>query len=231
MIREVGQLIFGCDNPLETWRADTFYTKEPGTLKWIDENVREGTIFFDVGANIGVYSLYAAKRGALVHAFEPHVGNAWRLMRNVLINELQDRITVVTAPLHSRHGVFALSCASLMSGSSGHQVDCSESMKIRELKYCCTLDDFLPLVPDMIKIDVDGNELLVLQGGDKMLDKMSGELQVEVHPQNSEYIRNHLINLGYTELHHHYTETGKKQIDEGADPKEVICNSVFQKVA
>jgi hypothetical protein len=42
-------------------RAVSMFTKEPETIAWIDEYVKEGDVFYDVGANIGNYSLYAAK--------------------------------------------------------------------------------------------------------------------------------------------------------------------------
>ena len=40
------------------WRADTVLTKELDTIGWIDE-FDEGSVFWDIGANVGVYSLYA----------------------------------------------------------------------------------------------------------------------------------------------------------------------------
>ena len=54
------------------FRANTFSTKEPETLEWLDESESDG-VFFDIGANVGLYSLYygATKKGN-VYAFEPH---------------------------------------------------------------------------------------------------------------------------------------------------------------
>jgi hypothetical protein len=52
------------------WRARTIMTKEPGSLEWIDTMV-PGSVFWDIGANVGVLTLYAATRGDLkVWAFE-----------------------------------------------------------------------------------------------------------------------------------------------------------------
>jgi hypothetical protein len=60
--------------PNEHYRADTYATKEPETIEWLRENLRDGDSFYDVGANIGLYSLYAAKLQprCRVFAFEPH---------------------------------------------------------------------------------------------------------------------------------------------------------------
>ena len=54
-------LKFYSPNRLNNFRINTFFTKEPETINWID-NFEEDTIFFDIGANIGLYSCYAAKK-------------------------------------------------------------------------------------------------------------------------------------------------------------------------
>ena len=56
------KMTFYTPNALCYWRAKTFSTKEPGTLKWIDKFVAN-SIFWDIGANIGLYSIYAGKKG------------------------------------------------------------------------------------------------------------------------------------------------------------------------
>ena len=54
-------LRFSAPNALCARRADTFSSKEPETLEWID-TVPEGAVLWDVGANVGLYSVYAALR-------------------------------------------------------------------------------------------------------------------------------------------------------------------------
>jgi hypothetical protein len=56
-----GILQFYCPSETSLWRAETLLTKEPETIEWI-ETFNEESVFWDVGANIGVYSLYAAAR-------------------------------------------------------------------------------------------------------------------------------------------------------------------------
>src|SRR5881394_2354315 len=65
-----GVIRFYCPAPLPEWRARSILIKEPETLEWIDD-FRKGEVFWDVGANVGVFSLYAAFRHATVYAFEP----------------------------------------------------------------------------------------------------------------------------------------------------------------
>ena len=52
---------FYVPNKVTKWRIETFYEKEPETLEWIDSfNNAKKIIFWDIGANIGLYSIYAA---------------------------------------------------------------------------------------------------------------------------------------------------------------------------
>src|SRR3990167_8176822 len=87
-------------NALCHYRAKTFSTKEPETLQWID-NIPEKSVFWDIGANIGLYSLYAAKRRhCRVWAFEPSVFNLELLARNIFLNKLTYQICIVPIALN-----------------------------------------------------------------------------------------------------------------------------------
>ena len=82
------------------WRcrygAESFSTKEPETLKWIDEYGGDG-VLFDIGANVGLYSLYyAATKNSKVYAFEPSVFNVGLLAKNIHINNLEHLIQIIT---------------------------------------------------------------------------------------------------------------------------------------
>ena len=74
-------------------RAGSLFTKQPQTIAWID-SFRPGSVFWDVGANVGVYTLYAARRGdTRVVAFEPAAVNYFVLSANCEINAFDDRVT------------------------------------------------------------------------------------------------------------------------------------------
>jgi len=93
------ELVFTVPNQLNRFRINTFSSKEPETLEWID-SIPEGTVLWDVGANVGLYSCYAAKcRHCRVFSFEPSVFNLELLARNIFINDLVDRVTIVPLPL------------------------------------------------------------------------------------------------------------------------------------
>ena len=89
-------------NWITRFRIDTFATKEPETLAWIDTFENE-TFFWDIGANIGLYSVYAAKRyNCKVCAFEPSIFNLELLGRNISLNGLTDNVTIIPIPLTDR---------------------------------------------------------------------------------------------------------------------------------
>jgi hypothetical protein len=79
---------------LELWRAETLLTKEPETIAWLNYYTSKGGTFYDVGANIGVYSLYAAIKNPQlsVYAFEPVKNNFISLLNNKKLNKTNNFI-------------------------------------------------------------------------------------------------------------------------------------------
>ncbi len=77
------QLIAG--NSLEEYRCDTFFTKEPETVQWIETFINDHDIFYDIGANIGIYSIYSGiiHPNLRVFSFEPFRRNFIRLLQNI----------------------------------------------------------------------------------------------------------------------------------------------------
>jgi ribosomal protein L11 methylase PrmA len=79
----------------EMWRVGHYDHKEPDTLDWIDTHFKPGDTVYDIGANIGQYALYAAKRlnnDVVILAFEPEALNFAKLNRNIVLNGLIDVI-------------------------------------------------------------------------------------------------------------------------------------------
>lgn len=163
-------------NLICTYRWRTFSEKEPETLDWIDEYGGEGTLF-DVGANIGIYSIYYAQRhDGEVYSFEPSVFNLKQLAKNISINNLEDKIHIVPNPLpiNTEFAIFknenadeggALSEFGVGYGFDGEKIDFD--YKYQVLGF--SLDDLIAhgLIKDspaLIKIDVDGIEHLILRG-------------------------------------------------------------------
>jgi len=93
-------------NTLCSQRAATFSSKEPETLDWIEEFGCGEKILFDIGANIGLYSIYHSKlNNGKSFAFEPSFFNLKLLAKNINKNELSEFITVLQIPLSDSSGV------------------------------------------------------------------------------------------------------------------------------
>ncbi len=94
---------FFVPNYITNWLIDEFYTKEPETLEWIDsfEKKENKIIFWDIGANIGIYSIYASLKYSNIEvvSFEPSTSNLRILARNISINKLEEKIKVNQFPL------------------------------------------------------------------------------------------------------------------------------------
>ncbi len=179
------ELLFTVPNKLNKFRVKTFSTKEPETLTWVDA-IDEGSVLWDIGANIGLYSCYAAKsRGCRVYAFEPSVFNLELLTRNIHLNKATGLVTIVPLPLSNRLGVSnlnmtntewggALSTFTEAYGFDGHPLDCKFSYSMLGI----SMDEANSLLgipmPDYIKMDVDGIEHLILSGGEGVLKQIKG---------------------------------------------------------
>jgi len=177
----------GISSEVEQFRADTYATKEPETLDWLERELRDEDVFFDVGANIGLYSLYAAKLNpnCAIFSFEPESQNYARLCRNVFMNDVTNVIPC-SFPLSDREAFDYFRVSSIEPGSALHSLEPSGEFRkrpvalaLRQGVLCTTLDALvtkhgLPL-PTVLKIDVDGIEEKILDGADWVLG--SGKLR------------------------------------------------------
>ncbi len=168
-------------NAVCRYRAETFETKEPETLRWIDQYGGDGA-FYDIGANVGLYSLYfALTQSGSVFAFEPSALNLRLLAQNISDNGLEERIAIVPVALSDKNQFASFRLSMLEEGGSmstfgelfGYD---GESLSV-EMTYDTlgmSLDFMLEsgLIsepPALLKIDVDGIEHLILRGARKTL--------------------------------------------------------------
>ena len=181
----------------DTWLPRRFLdveTLEPDTLSWIDE-MTDGSTLWDIGANVGGYSIYAAISKQLnVYAFEPSPFNLEFLARNIWLNNLEDKITVIPialsqfasqAPFNMRRIEWAGSGSSF--GETEDEVPDSESFKYVTIGLPAdqVRESFKIPFPEYIKLDVDGIEALILAGAKEVLTKAKSVL-VEVQHSEAE---------------------------------------------
>jgi FkbM family methyltransferase len=163
--------------------------KEPETVAWVDEYVRAGDAFYDIGANVGAYALIAGKRigpTGRVCAFEPGFATYATLVANVLRNRLGGVVYAFNVALSDATGLAPLAYSSLRSGAALHSFgDGAAGDAPTQMVVSFRLDEFVERLglpaPTQLKIDVDGSELAVLRGaGNLVTDSCLRTLLVEV---------------------------------------------------
>ena len=184
-------LEFTVPNFLCYYRAKTFSSKEPETLDWID-NFKEKSVFWDIGANIGLYSIYAAKiRNCSVYSFEPSIFNLEQLGRNIHLNSVENLVNIVPIALNDKNGFSLLTHSNLNWGGAHSTFEKNHDFDGKEIKNILSyrtlglsldfVTEFLLLhTPDYIKIDVDGIEHYILSGGTQSI-RNAKEILIEIN--------------------------------------------------
>lgn len=173
------KLLLYCPNSLSLWRAKTLLSKEPDTIEWIN-SFNEDDVLYDIGANVGLYSTYAACKGIQVFAFEPESQNYALLNRNIHLNNLEKKAVAFNIALSSENKIDCLCLNEFLPGASMHNL--GENLDYNKNKFtsvfkqgilALTLDrlisEFDVTVPHHIKIDVDGLERSIVDGGAQTL--------------------------------------------------------------
>ena len=210
-------LTFSIPNGLNKFRVETFTTKEPETLNWI-ESFKTNSTLWDIGANVGLYSIYAASlKNCEVYSFEPSVFNLELLSRNINLNNLSDKINIIPIALNDKIGFnyFKLSSIQLGGALSTFAKDYDQDGKpINDIfsyqTFGCSIDDAILKLnipkPDYIKIDVDGIEHLILKGGSSTL-RLVDSILVEINDNFKEQLnlsKKYLEDAGFAlSLKHH----------------------------
>ena len=165
-------------------RVKKIFRKEPITITWMD-NMNQGDIVIDIGANVGMYSLMSAvSRGTRVYAFEPEASNYNILCQNIRLNNVGDRVTAYCAGNLDYDGFSVLNIAQdrdVGPGGSCHSVEEEKNFDLTNMRVAfkqgintVMLDTFckqMNITPDHIKMDVDGLEHRVINGGVESIQK------------------------------------------------------------
>ena len=183
-----GRVAFVALNRTSAGRAATMLTKQPATIEWIDGFRPDGT-FWDIGANVGVYSLYAALRGdTRVVAFEPAAVNYFMLAANCEINRFEDRVQCVLAGVGRAKSIACLAASQFAAAASfGFGGKKAQVFGGRQAAIILSIDELveefgLPC-PNYLKIDVPGMTDDILAGGERTLSRPEVR---QVHVEASE---------------------------------------------
>lgn len=164
--------------------------KEPDTVNWI-ETFAKDDIAFDIGANVGTYSLIMAKFCRLVYAFEPSSFTYATLIKNIYTNKAYN-IVPLNLALSERKELLEFLYTSVKPGSSGHGIGNTMGKQVYKQKVLTySIDEFVKdfnlELPVHIKLDVDGGEFEILKGAAKTLSNNSFKsLMVEADEKNKE---------------------------------------------
>lgn len=194
-MRPIGRLDYGpgeikmnLDGSLQVMRLRSC-RKEPETVRWIERYMVKGDVLYDVGANVGPYSLVAAASlngDCEIYAIEPSFSTFSALSANVLLNNLSLVIKPLHVALSSSTTLATFHYSDTSAGAALHAVE----EPIDQAGGCFTavhsqpvltyrLDDLIATFslpcPNHLKIDTDGAELRVLQGAKNTL--MRSELR------------------------------------------------------
>lgn len=195
------------ENALDA-RIASYINDEPETIKWI-EGFKSGDVFYDIGSNIGGFSFYAAlcNRSVEVHSFEPNFMNFHMQQKTILEHNFtnvhaynlalnhENKVEsfLYNSNLIGRKGTFGFELKDQMSKSQYGNPHKSNSKPYREVSTLgMTLDtlifDMGLSKPSRIKIDVDGNDLLVLKGAERFLRESESfevfvEIDEKIYPQ------------------------------------------------
>ena len=198
---------FYTPNDTTQWRANTVFTKEPTTVAWIKQ-MQPGEVLFDIGANVGSYSILAGVKGVKVFSFEPEAENYAMLVKNMLLNGIEPNAYCLAISDEEKAGLLYGSKkeAGGACHSFGDQVGYDLAPRQAGFTQGCfgipldkMIENGLPH-PHHLKIDVDGFEFKVIKGAANILANGLKSILVEVNTnlaEHNEMVR-HLCELGFT---------------------------------
>lgn len=176
---------------------------ELATQAFLTAHLRPGMVFYDLGANVGFFSLLAARLVGItgkVFSFEPDLEIASRLRRNVDRNGFTN-ICVVERGIWSQTMLANFVAADLSSPDRGvGMFTVGPGSPDGILTPCVTLDDFISqfVAPDVIKCDIEGAEVEAFRGADRLLTVYNPIILCELHSEyNGTILRERFTQLGY----------------------------------
>ncbi|WP_277640147.1 FkbM family methyltransferase [Wolinella succinogenes] len=212
-VRDV-ECIYHTNSKRTLWQAVGVELIEPEMLDFLD-SLEEDAVFYDIGASNGIFSIYAMQKGLRVFAFEPEIQNFSLLGINSYLNSktIKHQPKIFNIALSDSNEMGSMFIAKFEAG--GHMKILDKPQKVGEndnftpdfvqniLKY--SLDEVINKYklpnPEYIKIDVDGAELAVINGGGNTLTNKSLKsifIELEDEKPESEIIINRLQLYGFS---------------------------------
>jgi FkbM family methyltransferase len=160
---------------------------EPAVTALLGAHAREGSIVVDAGAHVGLHTLMLSRRvgtSGWVIAIEPSPSTSSLLRRHLAWNACAN-VSVIEAVAGNREGTVEFCYRADPTDPGGFASSLAYDIGGPKQSVAMTTLDALcrEIAPDLIKIDVEGAELLVLQGAEELFQRVSPVLLVAIHPE------------------------------------------------
>jgi len=160
------------------WRVNSFYTEEPIMIDWL-KSFKESDIFLDIGANVGTYTLPAITKCKFTYASELDIKNCSLLFENLIMNDFHNKCLILNFGMNDKNNTEEIyyrenSVGDALQSIGREQIIPTKKNSPFKIKqFCFSLDyifeSFNLEYPTKIKIDVDGNEKKVFDGGKNVI--------------------------------------------------------------
>lgn len=154
-------------------------------------------LFLDIGAHAALYSIIVKTRSpdTEVHAFEPDRNNLCQLYANLFVNQLYDRIAVHEHGISNTSGTVSFNNSDTTSSRGTRRIasDGNTTIKVMRLDDVLSTSDRVA----MLKIDVEGHELAVIEGAGEFLSTNRCLLQIESSGAELNVLIDKMSALGY----------------------------------
>lgn len=188
---EKGKIRFQSKNDLK------YFIREEPFVEYFREEIRNNhKCFADIGSYHGFYTLLAQQYINEIHSFEPNPYNFQKLSENILLNDAEDKITRWGSPLMDRdYGRIFIELenegASRVKGESKKEVDKTGLSYGYEFPVKAYTFDQIFIeekgdvveMPSLVKIDVEGAELKVLEGMENFIEQYHPVIMLELHTE------------------------------------------------
>lgn len=223
-----GKIKFFGFGPIVIWKAQTLFIQEPETIEWI-ETFSNDSVFWDIGANIGSYSIYAGSlnKNLKILSFEPSAVNFFLLNRNIFLNEMDQTISAYPIAFNDLDSLGYLHMNSDTPGGAMNffsekdiiketkvrgniiQINCRQAMTSYTIDFF--VDLYKPPLPNYIKIDVDSFGDKIVKGGMKILSSSKlKSVSIELDDNEIDYV-DRVISImqksGFYKIEKHQHET------------------------
>jgi FkbM family methyltransferase len=161
------------------WRANTFETEEPMMISWLNA-LNPSDVFYDIGSNVGTYTIPAAKVCKQVYSFELDPINIGIQKENIFLNNVNKKVLLIPIALGEKKGIQDIFYRDFSRGDALQSVGGESTLNTRISNAAHTnsqiimpldaiVEEFRLAHPTKIKIDVDGNEKIVFNGAKKTI--------------------------------------------------------------